>query len=173
MNMAYGCQLPPDDPANLAGVVFGFLRGAARAADKDWGVSIYGAVDRADAPWLLTHAYDLGAGYFFFWDNYQLACVPFGECLALADISRRTSKAIPTVTIRGSSALRKSRSSCPRLRSRHVHMGAGICGLGELNLERLNRHGIRYRQVMANFFTEIERCLRLGVAFDLLWTWTG
>src|SRR6185436_6720491 len=68
MNMAYGCQLPPTDPANLAGVIFGFLRGAARATDQDWGVSIYGAVDRADAPWLLTHAYDLGATHFFFWD---------------------------------------------------------------------------------------------------------
>jgi hypothetical protein len=28
---------------------------------------------------------------------------------------------------------------------------------------------VKYRVVMANFFTEIERCLRLGVAFDLLW----
>lgn len=72
MNMAYGCQLSPDNPVNLAGIIFGFLRGAARAADKDWGVSIYGAVDRADAPWLLTHAYDLGATHFFFWDNYQI-----------------------------------------------------------------------------------------------------
>ncbi len=40
------------NPAHLAGILFGFLRGAARAAEKDWGVSIYGAVDRADAPWL-------------------------------------------------------------------------------------------------------------------------
>src|SRR4051812_24644186 len=41
-------------------------------------------LDRADAPWLLTHAYDLGATHFFFWDNYQSACVPYSECLALA-----------------------------------------------------------------------------------------
>lgn len=27
MNMVYGCQLSPDDPANLAGILFGFLRG--------------------------------------------------------------------------------------------------------------------------------------------------
>src|SRR6185436_11391518 len=39
--------------------------------------------------------------------------------------------------------------------------------------ERTNREGVRYRQVMGNFFTEIERCLRLGIAFDLLWDLDG
>ena len=53
MNMAYGCQIPADNPTHLADLIFGFLRGAARAADKDWGVSIYGGVDQADAPLLL------------------------------------------------------------------------------------------------------------------------
>ena len=53
-------------------------------------------------------------------------------------------------------------------------MGKGnLWGLDELNLERLNREGVKYRQVMRNFFTEIERCLRLGVAFDLLWDMDG
>jgi len=175
MNMAYGCQLPPDDPANLAGVIFGFLRGAARATDKDWGVSIYGAVDRADAPWLLTHAYDLGARYFFFWDNYQLACVPYGECLAL---SRHLQAHVQSHPGRDPAQLKRAAEVAillpPGYDLGHVHMGRGnLWGLGELNLERVNRHGIRYRQVMANFFTEIERCLRLGVAFDLLWDLDG
>ena len=49
-------------------------------------------------------------------------------------------------------------------------MGRGnLWGLGELNLERDNREGIKYRTVMHNFFTEIEKAIRLGVAFDLLW----
>lgn len=52
----------------------------------------------------------------------------------------------------------------------HTHLGRGnLWGLAELNLERTNRYGIRYRQVMGNFFTEIERCRRLGLSFDLLW----
>ncbi len=175
MNMAYGCQLPPDDPANLAGVIFGFLRGAARAADKDWGVSIYGQVDRADAPWLLTHAYDLGATHFFFWDNSQLACVPYGECLALA---RHLQAHVQSHPHRDPSRLRRTAEVAillpPGYDLGHTHMGRGnLWGLGELNLERVNRHGVRYRQVMANFFTEIERCLRLGIAFDLLWDLDG
>ena len=52
----------------------------------------------------------------------------------------------------------------------HVEMGRGnLWGVGELNLERRNREGVKYRTVMHNFFTEIERAIRLGIAFDLLW----
>lgn len=175
MNMAYGCQLAPDDPANLAAVIFGFLRGAARAADKDWGVSIYGAVDRADAPWLLTHAYDLGAKYFFFWDNSQLACVPFGECLALA---RHLQAHVQSHPDRDLARLKRAAEVAillpPGYNLGHVHMGRGnLWGLGELNLERTNRYGLRYRQIMGNVFTEIERCRRLGIGFDLLWDLEG
>ena len=53
-------------------------------------------------------------------------------------------------------------------------MGRGnLWGLGELNLERRNREGVKYRTVMHNFFTEIERAIRLGIAFDLLWDLEG
>ena len=175
MNMAYGCQLSPENPANLAGIIFGFLRGAARAADKDWGVSIYGAVDRADAPWLLTHAYDLGATHFFFWDNYQLACVPYSEYLALA---RHLQALVQSRPNRNLARLKRAGETVillpPGYDLGHTHMGRGnLWGLGELNLERTNRYGLRYRQVMGNFFTEIERCLRLGVSFDLRWDLAG
>jgi hypothetical protein len=175
MNMAYRCQLAPDDPANLAEVILGFLRGAARAAGKDWGISIYGAVDRADAPWLLTHAYDAGATHFFFWDNYQLACVPHGECLALA---RHLQAHVQNHPRRDLARLKRAAEVAillpPGYDLGHTHMGRGnLWGLGELNLERTNLAGVRYRQVMGNFFTEIERCRRLGIAFDLLWDLDG
>ena len=53
-------------------------------------------------------------------------------------------------------------------------MGKGnLWGLGELNLERMNREGVKYRTVMSNFFTEIERCIRMGVAYDLFWDIEG
>jgi hypothetical protein len=175
MNMAYGCQLPPDDPANLAEVIVGFLRGAARVSNKDWGVSIYGAVDRADAPWLLTHAYDLGAKYFFFWDNYQLACVPYPECLTLARHLQAHAQSHPDRDLaRLKQAAEVALLLPPGYDLGHTHMGRGnLWGLGELNLERTNHCGIRYRQVMGNFFLEAERCRRLGLAFDLLWDLDG
>jgi len=138
-------------------------------------VSIYGAVDRADAPWLLTHAYDLGAKYFFFWDNYQSACVPYSECLAHA---RHLQAHVQSHPDRDHARLKRAAEVAillpPGYDLGHVQMGRGnLWGLNELNLERVNGQGVRYRQVMANFFIEIERCLRHGVSFDLLWDLDG
>lgn len=53
-------------------------------------------------------------------------------------------------------------------------MGKGnLWGLRELNLERLNREGVKYRTIMGNFFMEIKRCIRMGVAHDLFWDLEG
>lgn len=175
MNMTYGCQIPIDNPKNLASILYGFLRGAARQTDKGWGMSIYGQVHRADAFWLQTHAYDLGARHFHYWDNYQLACVPYNEVLAL---SRNLSAHVESHPHRNLDKLRAAAEVVillpPGYNLGHVEMGRGnLWGLPELNLERRNREGVKYRTVMHNFFTEIERALRLGVAFDLLWDLEG
>ena len=171
MNMTYGCQIPVDSPKNLIDILFGFLRGAARLTDKDWGTSVYGQVHRADAFWFLTHAYDLGATRFFFWDSYRLACVPYSECLALARNLRAHAEGHPHRDLqRLKQAAEVAILLPPGYNLGHVHMGKGsLWGLDELNLERTNSKGVKYRVVMGNFFTEIERCLRLGVAFDLFW----
>ena len=175
MNMTYGCQIPIDSPKNLASILYGFLRGAARQTDKGWGMSIYGQVHRADAFWLQTHAYDLGARHFHYWDNYQLACVPYSEVLAL---SRNLSAHAESHPHRNLDELHTAAEIVillpPGYNLGHVEMGRGnLWGLGELNLERCNREGVKYRTVMHNFFTEIERAIRLGVAFDLLWDLEG
>jgi len=175
LNMTYGCQLAVDDPKNFIGILYGFLRGAARLTGKTWGTSIYGAVDRADAFWFLSHAYDLGATRFFFWDNAQLACVPYPECLALA---RNLQMRVENFPQRDLEKLRHAAEVVillpPGYNLGHVQLGKGsLWGVGELNLERLNAKGVKYRDVMRNFFVEIERCLRLGVAFDLLWDLPG
>ncbi|MCB1125325.1 MAG: hypothetical protein KDM81_02435 [Verrucomicrobiae bacterium] len=171
IDMNYGCQIPVADPNNLLSILTGFLRGSARATDKSWGVSIYGSVDRADAFWYLTHAYDLGATRFLFWDSHRLACVPYHECLALA---RALQNRVENRPYRDLDRLARAAEVAillpPGYNLGHVHLGRGnLWGVGELNLEQANRSGVSYRTVMGNFFTEIERCLRLGVAFDLLW----
>lgn len=175
MNMAYRCQIPVDDPKNLIGIIYGFLRGAARLTEKGWGTSIYGQVDRADSFWFLTRAYDLGARLFFFWDTHRLACVPYNECLALARNLRAHAESHP---YRDLKKLRHAAEVAillpPGYNLGHVYMGKGnLWGLGELNLERVNREGVKYRTVMGNFFTEIERCIRMGVAYDLFWDIEG
>lgn len=175
MDMSYGVQIRPDDPRALIDVIIGFLRGAARLTNKSWGVSIYGSVQRNDAPFWLTHAYDLGSTRFFFWDNARLACVPYSEVLALARHLKQHATEHPHRDFAG---LKKAAEVVillpPGYNLGHVKMGRGeLWGVGELNLERANPKGVKYRKVMQNFFTEIERCLRLGVSFDLLWDLPG
>lgn len=174
-NMSYGTQFPIDDMRVLPALAFGFLRGAARMNDKEWGVSIYGAVERADTFWWMTRAYDMGATRFFFWDNYQLACVPFGEILTLSRHLRAHARQHPRSDLDG---LRRAAERAillpPGYGLGHVHMGRGnLWGITELNLERTNRLGIKYRDIMSQFFAEIERSLQQGVSFDLFWDLPG
>jgi hypothetical protein len=170
MDMTYGVQIRPDDPEAFTDIIFGFLRGAARATHKSWGVSIYGQVQREDSPWWLTHAYDMGATRFFFWDNAALATVPFGEVLALARHLRTYADMHPRPDLTGlSRSAEVAILLPPGYNLGHVYTGRGpLWGLPELNLERTNREGVKYRTVMSHFFVEIERCIKLGVDFDLL-----
>lgn len=170
-NMCFDCQLPVNNPTNLISMIYGFLRGAARVTGREWGVSIYGAVDPADAGWFMTHAYNLGATLFFYWDNYQLACVPYPEYLALTRHLLAHAKNYPDRDLQKlKHAAEVAILLPPGYNLGHVHMGRGaFSGLPELNMERTNKYSIKYRQVMNNFLIEIERCLRLGIEFDLFW----
>ncbi|MEE9430203.1 MAG: hypothetical protein V3V16_04125 [Melioribacteraceae bacterium] len=171
LNMSFDCQIPADNPKNLIGIMKGFLRGAARVTNKEWGISIYGQVIRSEAFWYMTHTYDMGARLFFYWDSYQLAAVPYSEYLALSKNLREHSKNFPR---RDLEKLKKDAEIAilipPGYNFGHVKMGIGnISGLGELNMERTNSYGLKYREVMSNFYIEIERCIRLGVEYDAFW----
>lgn len=171
LDMSFDCQIPTLDPKNLTSIIFGFLRGAARLTGKEWGVSIYGQVDKADSYWFFTHAYDLGATLFHFWDNHRLACVPYSEYLAITRVLKGHARNFPN---RDLEALKQAAEVAiiipPGYNLGHVYLGRGvISGLPALNLERKNSFGVSYRRVMSNFYIEIERCQRLGIEFDLFW----
>jgi len=171
LNMCFDCQIPVGDPAHLIGMIKGFLRGAARLTGKEWGISIYGQVDRSDASWFMTHAYDMGATHFFYWDTYQLAAVPYNEYLSLSRHLRDYAGNFPKRDlIKLNHAAEAAILIPPGYNLGHVKMGIGnLSGLPELNMERTNSHGIKYRKIMSNFYTEIERCIRLGIEYDLFW----
>ncbi len=171
LNMCFDCQIPVDDPKNLIGLIKGFLRGAARVTAKEWGISIYGQVVRSEAYWLMTHAYDQGATHFFYWDSHQLAAVPYNEYLSLSRNLREYAKNFPKRDLKKlKNAAEVAILLPPGYNLGHVKMGIGnFSGLPELNMERSNSHGVKYREVMNNFYTEIERCIRLGIEYDLFW----
>jgi len=171
LNMCFACQIPVDDPKNLIGMIKGFLRGASRVTGKDWGISIYGQVIRSEAFWLMTYAYDMGATHFFYWDSYQLAAVPYNEYLTLSRNLREHAENFPNRDlIKLKNAAEVAILIPPGYNLGHVKMGIGnFSGLPELNMERSNSHGVKYREVMNNFYMEIERCIRLGIEYDLFW----
>lgn len=170
-NMSYGCEIPIGGRDHFIDVIIGFVRGAARASGKEWGISIYGSVDQVDAGAFISRAYELGATRFFYWDSARLACVPFGEVL---DHTRHLTRQATIYPSRDLDRLKHAAEVAILFPAGynlgHVFMGKGMLwGVSELNLERKNRAGVTYRTVMGNLFTEIERCLRMGIAFDLLW----
>jgi len=175
LNMCFDCQIPVDNPKNLISMMNGFMRGAAHMTDKEWGMSIYGQVDRADASWFLTHAYDQGSTIFMYWDSYQMAAVPYPEYLAMSKHLREHAQRHPN---RNLDKLKKAAEVAIRIppgyNMGHVKMGIGhISGLGELNRERLNTEGVKHGTVMSNFYIEVERCVRLGIEFDAFWDLDG
>jgi hypothetical protein len=175
LNMCFDCQIPVDNPKNLISMMNGFLRGAARMTDKEWGMSIYGQVNRADAPWYLTHAYDQGATIFMYWDSYQMAAVPYPEYLSMSKHLREHAERYLN---RNLDKLKQAADVAilipPGYNMGHVKMGIGhISGLGELNRERLNTKSVKHGTVMSNFYIEVERCLRLGIEFDAFWNLDG
>lgn len=171
MNMSFGCQIPVTGSDHFIDIIIGFVRGAARVSGKQWGISTYGGVDRTESAAFISRAYETGATRFFYWDSAMTACVPFTEVL---DRTRHLTALAKDYPARDLPRLLRAAEVAillpPGYSLGHVHMGKGpLWGLPELNLERVNREGKTYRTVMGNFFTEIERCIRQGVAFDLLW----
>lgn len=132
-------------------------------------------MERADTFLWLTEAYDRRATRFFFWDNYQLACVSYGEVLALARHLKAHARQNPRGSLAGlRDAAGRTILLPPDYGLGHTHTGrANLWGLDELNLERVNRRGVTYRAVMSRFFAEIEKSWREGVEFDLLWDLPG
>ncbi|MCK4879617.1 MAG: hypothetical protein KAS82_03120 [Bacteroidales bacterium] len=171
LNMVFDCQIPADEPGNFTGIIYGFLRGAARVTGKNWGMSVYGQMLRSDAFWYMTHAYDLGATHFFFWDTHRLAAVPYNEYLALTRNLRSHAESFPDRNLEKLKFAAEVAILIPEFYNLgHVSMGIGnISALPALNMERINSQGVKYRDVMSNFLVEVERCIRLGVGYDLFW----
>ena len=95
-------------------------------------MSIYGQVHRADAFWLQTHAYDLGARHFHYWDNYQLALCLMVKSLHFHEILSAHVESHPH---RKLDALRKAAEIVillpPGYNLGHVEMGRGnLWGVG-------------------------------------------
>ena len=158
--------LGPGYEADVGGMfelTYGFMRGAARCFDGDWGTAIYGQADYAIAPQAIRQAYDMGARYIWFWTSDHDHHLPWMRQLELARV------------------IRAHQAEHPRA-DRQAQLGAAtvavavpdgyLAGLGFLwnnqifHSEKANDHGVRYGDVSREVYWQMVRLLDQGVPFD-------
>ena len=169
LNAQYGCNIPPY-PEYLLRYYTAILRGAARHFGCDWGVSIYGLMESQMAPVTFTMAYDAGARYFWFWTG-QTDHIPYPEQVNLARLLKGHARQNPN---RDMKALLHAAKTAIALPDTYTFEFEGFMYKSPvLHLERVNEHGVTYRSVLHNAAVEMERLLRLGIDFDIVYTADG
>ncbi len=170
-NSSTGAQFPTADAQAWLDVVYGMLRGAARLSGKRWGISIYGQFERAEAYRALCYGYECGASFFLFWTGAREHHVPYEEQLALSRFIREYARQRPD---RNVARLRKMAEVLILFPSGYTLLSKEpMWWLPPLHYEKKNKHGLKYREILARVAAEMERCYREGICYDLAWDLEG
>jgi hypothetical protein len=144
---------------------YAFLRGAARAWGKNWGMSIYGQADPKISPLAVTLAYDLGARYIWYWTSDHGHHLPYREQLELTRHLRAHEKAHP----------RKSRDELLEAANVAIALPQGyvvdfslLWGSSEFAHDKLNEAGVPYGEVVKAAVKEALACLKKDESFDFV-----
>lgn len=162
----------PDTPEAPFSIHHAWFRGAARTFGGDWGTSIYGQCERAVAPLALTEAYDRGARYAWFWTSDRRHHVPYAEQLELTRHLRRHARAHPRPpmdTLRDAARAAIVVPDGYVLSDYYPIVPNALWCTEVFHLDRLNGHGLSYRDVLRPVALQIERYLREDIPFDLLY----
>ena len=170
-NSSTGAQFSTTDAQAWLDMVYGMLRGAARLSGKRWGISIYGQFERAEAYRALCYGYDRGASFFLFWTGTGEHHVPYEEQLAWSRFIREYARQHPD---RDVGRLRKTAEVLILFPAGYTLLSKEpMWWLPPLHYEKKNKHGLKYREVLARVAAEMERCYRAGVCYDLAWDLEG
>ncbi len=170
-NSGTGAQFSTADAQAWLDMVYGMLRGAARLSGKRWGISIYGQFERAEAYQALCYGYECGASFFLFWTGAEEHHVPYEEQLALSRFITEYARQHPD---RNVDRLRKMAEVLILFPAGYTLLSKEpMWWLPPLHYEKKNKHGLKYREVLARVAAEMERCYREGICYDLAWDWEG
>lgn len=156
----------PCRPESIFLQTYGFLRGAARVFDGDWGTSIYGQSQRDLNPLAMKTAYDMGARYVWFWTSDRLHHVPYEEQVALTRGLRSHARAHPRPPL---GELRRAARVAIALPDGYCLRPHRLWDAERFHLDWHNAHGVTLREVLANAARQIERCIREDIPFDLVY----
>lgn len=172
LDAAAEVQIPLNNKEAIFDAEFALLRGAARVTGKKWGIAIYGA-DVSLIREALRCAYDAGASYFLFWTTGGSMHVPYLEQLEYSRYIRSHAKTHPERDMEALKHAAEVIILIPPGYSLVEPTCSPIWWIDQLNLERKNQYGLKYREIIHRIGMEMERCYRQGVCYDLAWDLDG
>jgi len=158
-----GC--PPLSPREILLMQYAWLRGAARAFDKDWGTAIYGQADPSISPLAMTLAYDMGARYIWFWTSDHDHHLPLVEQMELTRLLRAHEAAHPRPPRR--ELLHKAEVAVAYPEG-YAFDTLSIWGSPYLGLDQRNEFGVTDREIITAATFEALLLLKRGVDFDFV-----
>jgi hypothetical protein len=143
---------------------YGFLRGAARAWDGDWGMSIYGHSEPDIRTQAVTLAYDMGAKYVWFWTGGVGYHIPYAEQLALTRAVMERARTSPRGDLEEIRDAPRTAIAYPM--GYTLSWGRMWWGIEAFDNERRNPAGALYREVAATGLFQGILCAKQGIDFD-------
>ena len=167
INAEFGTSIPVT-PRNLFLWYYSQMIGPARAFTARWGMSIYGQSEPGLRIASMELAYDLGASYIWFWTSDHDHHVPYTEQLQLARAITQYARKHPRRPLE--QILRRAGTAIV------LPYGYTLPSCWELDMfgsyiftiRRKNELGLTYKEVLAPAVSEIERCLRNDIAYDVV-----
>lgn len=150
-------------PAEMMKCYYAFLRGAARAFDRDWGMSIYGQSDPALRELAMSMAYDMGAKDIWYWTSDHDHHMEWPLQLALTRSLLDHAKKHPRGEM---DDLRRTANVAVVFPYGYCLMWDRMWGPGTFMRESLNEAGVSYRDVVCAAMWEGILLARRGVPFD-------
>ena len=146
-------------------LTFAWLRGAARAFDKSWGISIYGQCDPEIAPQAITLAYDMGARYIWFWSyDHQHHLPHFMKLKLLRHLKEHETKHPRPPLDR---LLRAAKTAIVLPYGYGYQMSfEQMWESPNLKMDTMNAAGVTHRAVVAAALKAAIECARSGEDFD-------
>lgn len=166
-NMAFGTEIPPT-VENAVALRVAVLRGAARNFRKRWGVAFYHPNEVKLKATTIPLLYRKGASYFWAWSGWvgitDNSGLPYPYQRYYNSLVRTAYQANPD---RDVDALTRAATVAIVLPNGYTFTPYHMHRLPWLHLEKRNRDGVRYRQVLSHAAHEAERLLRQGIDFDI------
>jgi hypothetical protein len=163
----------PATPEACVGFHYAWLRGAARAFGRRWGMAIYGQMRRDVAERAFPPAYDQGASCLWLWTSDHEHHVIFPEqCRHTASLRRHERERPRVRPISRLTARARVAVALPL--GYHVDelvfdWKALFCNPDFLGLDHKNARGVTYRAVLKRAMEEIAALARSGRLYDIVY----